>query len=39
VKKLPFEEVYAMVMEGKINDAMTITAILRTRLLILENKL
>jgi 8-oxo-dGTP pyrophosphatase MutT (NUDIX family) len=39
VKKLPFEEVYAMVMEGKIKDAMTITAILRTRLLMLENKL
>jgi len=39
VKKLPFEEVYTMVMNGKIKDAMTITAVLHTQLLILENKL
>ena len=39
VKKLPFEEVYTMVMNGKIKDAMTITAVLHTKLLILENKL
>jgi 8-oxo-dGTP pyrophosphatase MutT (NUDIX family) len=39
VKKLPFEEVYTMVMEGKIKDAMTINAVLHTKLLMLENKL
>jgi len=39
VKKLPFEEVYNMVMEGKIKDVVTITAVLRTKLLMLENKL
>ena len=39
VKKLPFDEVYAMVMEGKIKDAITITAVLRTKILMLQNKL
>ena len=39
VKKIPFEEVYAMVLQGKIKDAMTIIAVLRTRLLMLDNKL
>ncbi|WP_259068367.1 NUDIX domain-containing protein [Mucilaginibacter sp. X4EP1] len=39
VHKLPFEEVYQMVCRGEITDAMTITAVLRVRLLILENQL
>jgi 8-oxo-dGTP pyrophosphatase MutT (NUDIX family) len=39
VKKLPFEEVYAMVMNGKIKDSLSIAAIMHTKLLMLENKL
>jgi len=39
IKKLPFEEVYNMVMTGKIKDALSIVAILQTKLLLLENKL
>jgi 8-oxo-dGTP pyrophosphatase MutT (NUDIX family) len=39
IKKLPFEEVYTMVMQGKIKDALTIAAILRTKILWMENKL
>lgn len=39
VKKLPFEEVYEMVMQGKIKDAMTVAAILRTKILLMEGKL
>jgi hypothetical protein len=39
IKKLPFKEVYDMVMQGKIKDALTITAILHTKLLLMENKL
>ena len=39
VKKLPFDEVYQMVCNGKITDSMTVAAILRVKLLILENKL
>ena len=39
VKKLPFEELYEMVIQGKIKDAMTVTAILQTKILLMENKL
>ncbi|MEO8710897.1 MAG: NUDIX hydrolase [Parafilimonas sp.] len=39
IKKLPFEEAYTMVTEGKIKDALSITAILQTKLLLMENKL
>jgi 8-oxo-dGTP pyrophosphatase MutT (NUDIX family) len=39
IKKLPFEEVYAMVMQGQIKDALSIVAILRTQILWMENKL
>ena len=39
VHKLPFEEVYQMVCIGEITDAMTVAAVLKVRLLILENKL
>ena len=39
VKKLPFEEVYQMVMQGKkIKDAMSVAAILNTKILLMENK-
>lgn len=39
VKKLPFEEVYTMVMENKIKDALSVAAILHTKILLMENKL
>ncbi len=39
VHKLPFEEVYQMVCKGEITDAMTVAAVLKTRLLIIENQL
>jgi 8-oxo-dGTP pyrophosphatase MutT (NUDIX family) len=39
VKKLPFEEVFEMVMQGKIKDALTIVAILHTKMLLLQNGL
>ena len=39
IKKLPFEEAYQMVMDGKINDSMSVAAILKTKLLFLEGKL
>jgi 8-oxo-dGTP pyrophosphatase MutT (NUDIX family) len=38
VKKIPFEEVYTMVRENKIKDALTVAAILHTKILILDNK-
>jgi ADP-ribose pyrophosphatase len=39
VHKLPFEEVYQMVNNGQITDAMTVAAVLKVRLLIIENQL
>jgi 8-oxo-dGTP pyrophosphatase MutT (NUDIX family) len=39
VKKLPFNEVYQMVCDGKITDSMTVAAVLKVRLLLLEDKL
>ncbi|UKT63864.1 NUDIX domain-containing protein [Pedobacter mucosus] len=39
VKKLPFEEVYQMVLAGKITDSMTIAAILKAKLMILNGDL
>jgi 8-oxo-dGTP pyrophosphatase MutT (NUDIX family) len=39
IKKLPFEEVYQMVCSGLITDAMTVAAVLKVKLLLLENKL
>ncbi len=33
IKKIPFEEVYQMVIEGKITDSITVAAILRVKLL------
>lgn len=34
IKKLPFDEVYQMVMTGEITDSLTVTGILKTKLLI-----
>ncbi|MCC8425314.1 NUDIX hydrolase [Mucilaginibacter sp. UR6-11] len=39
VKRLPFEEVYQMVCAGQITDAVTVTAVLKVKLLLLENRL
>ncbi|SHN17236.1 NUDIX domain-containing protein [Mucilaginibacter sp. OK098] len=39
IHKLPFAEVYQMVCDGVITDAMTVAAVLRVQLLILEEKL
>ncbi len=39
IKKLPFEEVYQMVCNGEITDALTVAAVLKVKLLILENRL
>jgi hypothetical protein len=39
IKKLSFDEVYRMVCDGEITDAMTIAAVLKLRLMILEGKL
>ncbi|HEY8781646.1 MAG TPA: NUDIX hydrolase [Mucilaginibacter sp.] len=39
VHKLPFEKVYQMVCNGGITDAMTVAAVLKVQLLIVENKL
>ncbi len=39
IKKLPFEEVYQMVKEGKIKDSISVAAILKIKLLFLEGKL
>ena len=39
VRKIPFEEAYQMVCRGEITDAMSVVAILKVKLLLLENKL
>jgi ADP-ribose pyrophosphatase len=39
VKKIPFDVVYLMVCKGEITDSMTVAAVLRLKLLLLENKL
>ncbi len=37
--KLPFEEVYQMVMNGKITDSLSVTAVLKVKLMFLEGKI
>jgi len=39
VKKLPFDEVYKMVMQGIITDSVTVSAILKAKLLLLNGSL
>ncbi|GDX52715.1 DNA mismatch repair protein MutT [Bacteroidota bacterium] len=39
VKKLPFDEVYNMVMNGEITDGLTMLAVMKTKLLMLEGKI
>ena len=37
-KKISFEEVYSMVQNGKITDAVTVAAILKIKLMMFEGK-
>ena len=39
LRKVPFDEAYAMVMDGSITDSMSVAAILKTTILIQEGKL
>jgi ADP-ribose pyrophosphatase len=39
VKKVPFDEVYRMVCDGEITDSVTVAAILKVKLLLLENRI
>ena len=39
IKKLPFEEVYNMVMNGELTDSLTVAGILKTKLLIDKGEL
>ena len=39
VKKLPFDEAYAMVQSGEITDSLSVSAILQTKLLLLSGEL
>ena len=39
VKKLPFEEAYAMVEQGKITDSMSVAAIQKVKLMLLDGRL
>lgn len=39
IKKMPFAEVYQMVCRGEIKDAITIAAVLKVHILLLENQI
>ncbi|MFC0517618.1 NUDIX domain-containing protein [Mucilaginibacter angelicae] len=39
IKKVPFAEMYRMVCDGTITDAMTVAAVLKVQLLLTENRL
>lgn len=39
LRKLPFEEAYQMAMDGRITDSMSVAALLKTKILLLEGKL
>ncbi|HXL56845.1 MAG TPA: NUDIX hydrolase [Chitinophagaceae bacterium] len=39
VKKVSFDEIYTMVQNGKITDTLTVTAVLKVKLMMLEGKL
>jgi 8-oxo-dGTP pyrophosphatase MutT (NUDIX family) len=39
VHKIPFKELYQMVCRGEITDAMTVAAVLKVQLMLMENKL
>ena len=37
IKKIPFEELYQMVMRGEITDSLTIATVMKVKLMLLEN--
>lgn len=39
IKKLPFEQVYEMVLSGEITDSITVAAVLKVKILISEGKI
>lgn len=39
IRKLPFEELYKMVKNGEITDSLTVTIVLKTKLMIAEGKI
>jgi ADP-ribose pyrophosphatase len=39
IKKLPFEDVYQMVCNNEITDSMTVAAVLKVKIMLVENKL
>lgn len=39
IKKLPFVELYQMVCKGQVTDAMTVAAVLKVKIMLMENKL
>ncbi|MEZ4739599.1 MAG: NUDIX hydrolase [Flavobacteriales bacterium] len=39
MRKLPFEELYAMVTSGEVRDSLTVAAVLRVKLMLLEGSL
>lgn len=39
IRKLPFEELYEMVLSGEIDDSLSVTAVLKAKLLMKEGKL
>ena len=39
VRKLHFDELYKMVVDGEITDSLTVTIVLKTKLLMFENKI
>jgi len=39
LRKLPFDELYKMVQTGEITDSLTVTAVLKAKLLMVEGKL
>lgn len=39
IKKIPFDELYQMVRDGKITDSVSVAAILKTKLMLLEGTL
>jgi ADP-ribose pyrophosphatase len=39
LKKIPFSELYSMVEKGEITDSLTVTAVLKVKLLMLEGKI
>ena len=39
LRKLPFEELYAMVMRGEVLDSLTVAAVMKVKLMLLEGRL